>query len=89
MSKFLHKERAISNFLSKFKLERKNKFSELDIEFMKSLETGDSVRQAEITSQKNILRDFPSTITEDSFSTLEELRGMWPTGSLDLPNSWT
>ena len=88
MSKFLHKERAISNFLTKFKLERKKKFLELDIEFFKALETNDSTRQSEITNQKNTLRDFPSTITEDSFSTIDELRALWPTGSLDLPNSW-
>lgn len=88
MSKFLHKERAISNFLTKFKLERKKKFPELDIEFFKALETNDSARQSEITNQKNTLRDFPSTITEDSFSTIDELRALWPTDILNLPNSW-
>ena len=72
----------------RFKVERKKKFVELDIEFMKSIETDDSVRQAEIVSQKNTLRDFPTTITEDSFSTLEELRALWPTDILDLPNNW-
>lgn len=88
MSHFLLKDRAIKNFLRVFKTERKKKFVELDIEFMKSLETGDLERQTEITNQKNTLRDFPTTITEDSFSTIEELRELWPTDILDLPNSW-
>jgi hypothetical protein len=88
MSHFLIKDRAIKNFLRVFKIERKKKLEELDIEFMKALETGDTSQQSNITSQKNTLRDFPSTITEDSFSTIEELRALWPTSSLDLPNSW-
>jgi hypothetical protein len=88
MNHFLIKDRAIKNFLRVFKIERKKKFVELDIEFMKSLETSNLERQTEITNQKNTLRDFPTTITEDSFSTIEELRALWPTSSLDLPNSW-
>jgi hypothetical protein len=88
MSHFLIKDRAIKNFIRVFKIERKKKLEELDIEFMKALETGDTSQQSNITSQKNTLRDFPSTITEDSFSTIEELRALWPTSSLDLPNSW-
>lgn len=88
MSKFLHKEKAITNFLSTFKRERKKRLSELDIEFMKALETNNTTQQSEIANQKNILRDFPETITENSFSTLDELRSLWPSEVLDLPNSW-
>lgn len=88
MGYYLNKEKAIENFLKTFRKERIKKFVELDVEFMKSLETNDTSQQSTITSQKNILREFPSTITNDSFSTVDELRNLWPSGSLDLPNFW-
>lgn len=88
MSKFLHKPIALNRFLIKFKQERKQKMPELDVEFFKALESGDTDKQQLIASQKNTLRDFPTTITTDSFSTLDELRALWPTDILDLPNSW-
>jgi hypothetical protein len=55
---------------------------------MKAIENNDSGSQENITSLKNTLRDFPSTITTSSFETIEELRAQWPTGSLDLPRNW-
>lgn len=88
MGYYLNKEKAIENFLKTFRKERTKKFVELDVEFMKSLETNDTSQQSTIASQKNILREFPSTITNDSFSTVDELRNLWPSGSLDLPNFW-
>lgn len=88
MGYYLDKEKAIENFLKTFRNERTKKFVQLDVEFMKSLETNDTSQQSTITSQKNILREFPSTITNDSFSTIDELRNLWPSGSLDLPNFW-
>jgi len=60
----------------------------LDIEFMRALETYDTDTQHSITLQKNTLRDFPSTITLDSFSTIDELKAQWPTSSLDTPPNW-
>lgn len=88
MGYYLNKEKAIENFLKTFRKERTKKFVELDVEFMKSLETNDTSQQSTIASQKNILREFPSTITNDSFSTVDELRNLWPTDILNLPNSW-
>lgn len=88
MGYYLDKDKAITNFLKIYRLERDKKFAELDVQFMKALEIGDTSEQSSIASQKNVLRDFPSTITNDSFSTVDELRNLWPTSSLDLPNKW-
>ena len=88
MSWTINKDKAIERFLKTYRIERDKKFLELDVQFMKSLETDDSSLKATTISQKTILRNFPSTITHDSFSTIDELRALWPTGSLDLPNRW-
>ena len=88
MSWSLNKDKAIKRFLSTYRRERNKKFKELDVEFMKALETEDVNKKSDITSEKNTLRDFPSTITIDSFSTLDELKSLWPTDILELPKYW-
>lgn len=88
MGYYLDKNKAIENFLEKYRLERDKKFKQLDVEFMKALEINDTSQQSSIASEKNTLRNFPSTITTDSFSTIEELRELWPTSNLDLPTKW-
>jgi len=88
MSWSLNKDKAKERFLKTYRRERDKKFLELDVQFMKALETDDTTLKSNVISQKNILRDFPSTITDDSFSTVDELRALWPTSSLDLPNGW-
>ena len=88
MSWSLNKTKALENFLIVFRKHRENKFIQLDIEFMRALETYDTDTQHSITLQKNTLRDFPSTITLDSFSTIDELKAQWPTSSLDTPPNW-
>ena len=54
---------------------------------MKALETNDTSQQSNIASQKNTLRNFPNTITTDSFETIDELYNLWPTSNLDSPYS--
>ena len=88
MSWSLNKNKAKDLFLITYRREREKKFIELDVDFMKAIENNDSGSQENITSLKNTLRDFPSTITTSSFETIEELRAQWPTGSLDLPRNW-
>jgi len=88
MGYYIDKNRAIENFLKTYRAKRDKKFVELDVEFMKALETNNTSQQSSIASQKNVLRDFPSTITTGSFSTFEELKSLWPTASLDLPDNW-
>lgn len=88
MSWSLNKDKAKERFLKIYRREREIKLSELDVQYMQALESADTSQQASIVSEKNILRDFPSTITNDSFSTIDELRALWPTSSLDLPERW-
>ena len=88
MSWSLNKDKAKERFLKIYRREREIKLSELDVQYMQALESADTSQQASVVSEKNILRDFPSTITNDSFSTIDELRALWPTSSLDLPPRW-
>jgi hypothetical protein len=88
MSWSLNKDKAKERFLKIYRREREIKLSELDVRYMQALESADTSQQASVVSEKNALRDFPSTITNDSFSTIDELRALWPTSSLDLPIRW-
>lgn len=88
MSWSLNKDKAKERFLKIYRREREIKLSELDVQYMQALESADTSQQASVVSEKNTLRDFPSTITNDSFSTIDELRALWPTSSLDLPERW-
>ena len=88
MSWSLNKDKAKERFLKAYRRERDKKLLELDVEYMKALESTDTSEQTSIVSEKNALRDFPSTITNDSFSTIDELRALWPTSLLDLPRRW-
>ena len=72
MSWSLNKNKAKDLFLISYRIEREKKFKELDVDFMKAIENNDSGSQENITSLKNTLRDFPSTITTSSFETIEE-----------------
>jgi hypothetical protein len=88
MSWSLNKDKAKERFLKIYRRERDKKLLELDVQYMKALETSDASEQASVVSQKNTLRNYPSTITNDSFSTIDELRALWPTSLLDLPKRW-
>jgi hypothetical protein len=88
MSWSLNKDKANERFLKIYRRERDKKLLELDVQYMKALETSDASEQASVVSQKNTLRNYPSTITNDSFSTIDELRALWPTSLLDLPKRW-
>jgi hypothetical protein len=88
MSWSLNKDKAKERFLKIYRRERDKKLLELDVQYMKALETSDASEQASVVSQKNTLRNYPSTITNDSFSTIDELRALWPTSLLDLTKRW-
>lgn len=88
MSWSLNKEKAIEQFLNVYRIKRNKKFVELDIQFMKALETDDLVTKQSVIQTKNSLRDFPLSITNDLFETVDELRNLWPTELLDLPTNW-
>ena len=88
MSWSLNKDKAKERFLKIYRAERDKKLLELDVQYMRALESTNTSEQSSIISEKNTLRNFPSTITNDSFSTIDELRALWPTSSLDLPRKW-
>jgi hypothetical protein len=56
-------------------------FPQLDVEFMRAVEMGDSAKQLEIAAKKQALRDL-TDINIDSVTTIEELKGLWPTDVL-------
>lgn len=84
----INKQDALKYYLRKFRYERGLKLKELDIDFMKALETDNTSEKNSITSTKNTLRDYPGTITLDSFQTITELRALWPSSILDIPTDW-
>lgn len=88
MSWSIDKNKALDKFLKSYRLERDKKFQQLDVQFMKALETDDTASKDNVISHKNLLRDFPSSITTSSFDTIDELHSLWPTGSLDVPRYW-
>jgi phage shock protein A len=51
-------------------------FKDLDIEFMKALEQGNSTLAAEVAAKKQALRD-ATNIESGSISTLEEIKSLW------------
>lgn len=54
---------------------RKAKLAELDIEFMKAVESGDTTLQSEIASKKQALRDVTLTDLPDVPG---DIRSTWP-----------
>ena len=59
---------------------RKEKLSELDVEFQKALETGSST--TEIVAKKQALRDAPAASSIGSSTTTDELKAQWDTATL-------
>lgn len=56
--------------------ERTKLFSDLDIQFMRAIEQGDTIKQQEISTKKQKLRDLPSHSAIQSASTTAELRSL-------------
>lgn len=54
--------------------------NKLDADFMKALEAGDTTLQADISTQKQALRDAPSDPAIDAAQTPEELKLVQPQG---------
>jgi len=69
-------DKAKAIWKDKWREARKPLLASLDIEFMKAVESADTVKQAEIASQKQALRDV--TQTEIVGNTPEEIKAVWP-----------
>ena len=76
-----NKERALSLFKEEIRAQREGKFADLDVQFMRAVESGDTTLQSEIATQKQTLRDL-TDIDINSFETKSDLITMWPTNLL-------
>lgn len=68
-------DKAKALHLNKFREARKPKLAALDIEFMKAVEQADLVKQADVTADKQELRDVTKLVLPD---TLPEIKATWP-----------
>lgn len=56
---------------------RKSILEKLDTEFIRAVETGDTVKQQQIAAKKQALRDVTTTDLS-SVTNIEELKNVWP-----------
>jgi len=68
-------EKAKQIWLDKFRIARKPILEQLDVDFMRALEKGDTNLQKKISSKKQLLRDITKTKLPDS---LEGIKNAWP-----------
>jgi len=72
----INPDKAKAIWKDKWREARKPLLASLDIEFMKAVESADTAKQAEISAQKQALRDV--TKTEIVGNTPEEIKAVWP-----------
>lgn len=77
----INKNRAAEFLKKKIRKERAKIFPDLDVQYMRALELGDTGSQAEIVAKKQSLRDAPN-IDTGSFETRDELVSLWPSDLL-------
>ena len=89
MSFKINKNKLKDNFLKHYRINREKQFAKLDIDYQRADEVGDTAEKNIIVQKKNELRDFPDTITTGSFEGWNDLKAMWPTGSIpNIPRQW-
>jgi len=69
-------EKALEIHKKKIREKRESVFKDLDIQFMKALEQGNTTLSAEIGAKKQALRDI-TDIDISNISTLDELKQIW------------
>jgi hypothetical protein len=69
-------EKALEIHKQKIRERREIVFKDLDIQFMKALEAGNTILSTEIGTKKQALRDIPD-IDISNVSTLDELKEIW------------
>lgn len=62
---------------SKIRAKRAKLFNDLDVQFMRAIESGNTELQNEIVSQKEVLRNL-TNISIEGVTTREELISLWP-----------
>ncbi len=69
--------KALEFMKSKIRAKRAKLFNDLDVQFMRAIESGDTQLQNEIVAQKQALRNL-TDISIDGITTREELVALWP-----------
>ena len=69
--------------MNKIRTVRNKQLADLDVPFMRAMETGDASELARIASKKQVLRDIPQTL-DLTTDTQEELKAVWPIELLEL-----
>jgi spermidine/putrescine-binding protein len=72
-----NKDNALEYMKYTIRSKRTRLFPELDMQFMRALETGNTTLQAEIVAKKETLRNI-TDINIDSVTTRDELIALWP-----------
>ena len=76
MSITINPDKAKDIWRNKWREARNPILAFLDIEFMRALESGNILRQSEISAKKQALRDV--TLTPINGDTPEEIKSVWP-----------
>jgi hypothetical protein len=74
-------EKALEIHKTQIRTKREIVFKDLDIQFMRALEVGNTTLAAEIGAKKQALRD-ATNIESGSISTLAEIKSLWDTDIL-------
>jgi hypothetical protein len=76
-----NKNSALEHMKYTIRNKRTRLFTELDTQFIRAIESGDTELQTEIVAKKEILRNI-TDINIDNVTTREELIALWPTDIL-------
>jgi hypothetical protein len=74
-------EKALEIHKTQIRTKREIVFKDLDIQFMRALEVGNTTLAAEIGAKKQALRD-ATNIESGSISTLAQIKSLWDTDIL-------
>jgi hypothetical protein len=69
--------KALEILKSKIRIKRTKLFSDLDVQYMRALEMGNTTLQSEIVAKKEILRNL-TDISIDGVTSRDELFALWP-----------
>ena len=76
MSISINIDKAKNIWKDKWREARKPLLNALDVEFVRALESGDIVKQSEISAKKQALRDVTQTLI--NATTPDEIKNVWP-----------
>lgn len=68
---------------NKIRADRDEKLKQLDVDFMRAVESGDTEQQASIATKKQQMRDAPADPRIDTAATPEDLKQIVPAGLED------